>query len=98
MATQLTPSEAKPRLTDFHVIVDVRSQKEWDGGHLTLPSVVHLEHTNPDTVAELEPSRNQKVLVHCEMGKRAGVVAKLLAEAGFSEVFVVVDGGYSKLV
>ena len=48
-STFLTATEAKQRLSEFDVIIDVRSKSEWDAGHLELPTVRHVEnlHNNP---------------------------------------------------
>eukprot|EP00116_Pleurobrachia_bachei_P001663 sb/3461925/ len=73
MPKVLSAEEAKPLLSTFDVIIDVRTQKEWDAGHLELPSVRHIDslHQHPEKVAELEDVKDKKCLVHCGSGKRA---------------------------
>ena len=99
MVTFLTPAEAKPILGEFDVILDVRSQKEWDAGHLDLPSVRLVEslHQYPKKVAELADIASKKVLVHCGSGLRAGKVGKML-EGSFTNLHIVTNGGYGHLV
>lgn len=99
MAKFLTAAEAKSRLAEFDVIIDVRTQKEWDDGHLQLPSVRHVEnfHQHPEKVADVADASAKKVLVHCGIGKRAAMAGKIL-EATFTDLTVVTDGGYSSLV
>ena len=99
MVTILTPAEAKPRLGEFDVILDVRSQKEWDAGHLDLPSVRFVErlHLHPEKVAELAEIASKKVLVYCAVGGRATTVGKMLEES-FTNLYIVTGGGYDHLI
>ena len=99
MASNLTPAQAKPILGDFDVILDVRTQKEWDAGHLDLPSVrlVDSLHQHPEKVAELTELASKKVLIHCGSGKRAAMVGQMLA-GKFTNLSIVIEGGYSHLV
>ena len=97
MPKVLTAEEAKPLLASFDVILDVRTQKEWDEGHLPFPSVRHVEslHQHPEKVAELEDLKDKKCLVHCGAGKRAAMAGELLSH--FTDLTVVGTGGYSHL-
>ena len=100
MAKNLTAAEAKPLLGEFEVIVDVRSKKEWDAGHLELPSVRFEEslHEHPDKIPALVSEiASKKVLVHCGSGMRAGKAGKLL-EGKVADLTIVNSGGYSHLV
>ena len=100
MAKNFTAAEAKPLLGEFEVIIDVRSQKEWDAGHLDLPSVRFEEslHQYPDKIPALVSEiASKKFLVHCGSGLRAGKVGKLL-EGKVADLSVVTSGGYSHLV
>ena len=100
MATFITAAEAKPRLDEFDVILDVRSQGEWDTGHLQLPSVRHIEnlHQHPEKLAGLSDIHDKKVLVHCGIGKRATMVGMGNLKDVVPNLFVVIEGGYSHLV
>ena len=99
MFSTLTPAEAKPILADFDAILDVRTQAEWEAGHVDLPSVTHVDsfHLNPDKVTEVQHLACKKVLVHCGSGKRAALVAEILEAAKFSDVTIVTPGGYAQL-
>ena len=97
--TYLRPSEAKGRLSEFDVILDVRRSDEWESGHLELPTVRFVEnlHMCPDKLAGLDDLKDKKVLVHCGMGVRARKVGDMLADK-VANLFVVVDGGYPDLI
>ena len=70
------------------VVVDVRTQREWDGGHV--PGAVHIPMSDVEgRLAELEPYRAGDVYLICQSGGRSGRVAETLAAAGFSTVNVL---------
>lgn len=97
--TTISAAEAKPILAEFDAILDVRTQNEWDAGHLALPSVIHVDslHQHPDKVQQLQNLAGKKVLVHCGIGKRAAAAGAVLEAAKFSDVTIVNPGGYSQL-
>jgi hydroxyacylglutathione hydrolase len=82
LAEQLTESS-----TPF--IVDVRSEKEWQSGHLACSHNIPLTHLR-ERIAEV-PLDGQ-VVVHCEGGYRSAIGASLLAEAGRTNVSDLVGG------
>ena len=97
--TTINAAEARRILADFDVILDVRTQQEWEAGHLDLPSVMHVDslHQHPDKVTQLQHLTCKKVLVHCGIGKRAAAAGVILERARFSDVTIVNPGGYSQL-
>jgi hydroxyacylglutathione hydrolase len=71
-------------------IMDVRTQEEWDAGH-----IAGAMHYCLDRIAEGEiPAlpRDMKIYTHCRSGGRATQAAEKLANAGFSKVVCL--GGY----
>jgi len=65
---------------DAPLILDVRSQAEFDAGHV--PGAVLIPHDQlAGRLSELD--RDDWVLVYCKTGRRAGIAEKLLAENGF---------------
>jgi hydroxyacylglutathione hydrolase len=75
--------------TDAPVIIDIRSEKEWNAGHIPDSLNIPLNHLR-ERVSEL-PS-NRGVVVHCEGGYRSAIAASLLAGAGRPEVMDMVGG------
>lgn len=72
------------------VVIDVRTQKEWDAGHV--PGAVHIPMDEVDArMAELDAYRGDEVYLICQSGGRSGRVAKALSADGFATVNV--DGG-----
>lgn len=82
LAGQLTESP-KP------FILDVRSEKEWQSGHLACSHNIPLTHLR-QRLSEV-PS-DCPVVVHCEGGYRSAIGASLLAEAGRTNVHDLVGG------
>jgi glyoxylase-like metal-dependent hydrolase (beta-lactamase superfamily II)/rhodanese-related sulfurtransferase len=82
LAGQLTESP-KP------FILDVRSEKEWQSGHLACSHNIPLTHLRQRMT---EVPSDCPVVVHCEGGYRSAIGASLLAEAGRTNVHDLVGG------
>jgi len=73
------------------VLLDVRSETEWDAGHL--PDALHIHlGTLPGRVAEIP--RGRPVLAYCRSGARSAIAQSLLLRAGFDDVRNL-EGGWS---
>ena len=73
-----------------HAILDVRSQKEWDEGHLQGALHIHLGYLQ-DRIEEVP----DKPVVHCGSGTRSLIASSVLQRAGKNPVDVL--GGYTAL-
>ena len=66
-------------------VVDVRSQDEWDAGHLKAAQFVPItsleDGVDPEDVEGL--SRERPVYTYCKAGVRASRAAEILQKAGF---------------
>lgn len=82
LAEQLTQSPAP-------FVVDVRSEKEWQSGHLPCSHNIPLPHLR-ERLAEIPSDR--PVVVHCEGGYRSAIGTSLLAEAGRTNASDLVGG------
>ncbi len=68
------------------LILDVRSQEEYDEGHLV--GSVHIPHTElSDRLGEIIDYRETPVIVYCMLGGRAGRAEAVLEEAGFTDLY-----------
>lgn len=70
-------------------VLDVRSEKEWQAGHLACSHNIPLTHLR-ERIAEVPASGT--VAVHCEGGYRSAIAASLLAEGGRTNVLDMVGG------
>jgi phage shock protein E len=65
---------------DAPLILDVRSQAEYDAGHV--PGAVLIPHDQlASRLSELD--RDRWVLVYCKSGRRAGLAEEVLVKNGF---------------
>ena len=83
----ITAKEAKEIMDteEGYVILDVRTQEEYDEGHV--PGAVLIPNTEIETRAEEElPDKEQLILVYCRSGRRSKLAAQILADLGYTNV------------
>ncbi|MEM6336781.1 MAG: molybdopterin-synthase adenylyltransferase MoeB, partial [Bacteroidota bacterium] len=90
---EMTPAQLRARLAGDDppaLVLDVREVSEYDayniGGHL-----IPLGQLG-DRLGELVAYKNQEVLVHCKAGSRSARAARLLKDAGFTNVVNLAGG------
>lgn len=88
----ITVEELKGRLEkgeDLH-FYDVREEHEYEEDNLgaTLIPLAEL----PDHLDELEPLKDEEIIIHCRSGARSGKAARFLESQGFSNVRNVLGG------
>ena len=67
-----------------HLLLDVRTPEEFNSGHI--PGAVNISvQTLPDRLSEVPD--DQPVVVYCRSGNRSATASKILADAGYSEVY-----------
>lgn len=71
------------------VVVDIRSEKEWQAGHVTGSINIPLPHLR-ERLAEVPTDRT--VVVHCEGGYRSAIAASVLAQSGRHNILDLVGG------
>ncbi len=71
---------------DGLVVVDVRTQEEFDGGHIPGAICIPNESIVDAQPAEL-PDLEQTILVYCRSGRRSKEAAQKLADMGYTEVY-----------
>ena len=99
------PKERSHSVTELHakwlairagksaaVILDARTEEEWDLGHIEGAERVDFDHAH--TVAARWPDANTELWVHCRLSKRSIYLAALLQEFGYRNVHVV-SGGFA---
>lgn len=91
--------EVRTRVTKKQaVLVDVRSQQEWDKGHVDgaihLP-ITSLEEMPKEKIAKLIPKK-KIVYLHCEVGMRSEAAGEILEPQGYQ--VRVLKQGYKKLL
>lgn len=84
----ITQEDAKQKMdtmTDY-VILDVRTEKEYQEGHI--PNAICIPNeTIDETVKEQLPNLEQTIFVYCRSGNRSKQASEKLAELGYANVF-----------
>ncbi|MBQ3378793.1 MAG: rhodanese-like domain-containing protein [Clostridia bacterium] len=86
--TQISQEEAKLMMeeNDGLIIVDVRRQDEYDGGHIPNAVCIPNESIENEMPAGL-PDKQQVILVYCRSGNRSKQAAQKLADMGYANVY-----------
>ncbi len=98
---QITQKKAKQimdRDTDI-VILDVRTQEEYDSGHIK--DAVCLPNENIISEPDVLPDKAQKILVYCRSGNRSKKAAQKLADMGYENILEfggILDWPYAEMV
>jgi hydroxyacylglutathione hydrolase len=79
-------SRASPPL-----VLDVRTQSEWDAGHL--PGAIHIPLTDLETRLDELPEDGE-IVTQCQGGGRSAIAASLLKAHGHTAVSNL-EGGYA---
>ena len=83
---EITAAEAADMMVEGVVILDVRTQAEYDEGHI--PGAVLLPNDEVAARAgEVLPDKEQTILVYCRSGRRSALAAQALAELGYTAVY-----------
>lgn len=84
--TKITQEQAVKMMDTEAVILDVRSQTEFDEGHI--PNAVLLPDSEIKTKAEeVLTDKEQTILVYCRSGRRSAAAAKELIAMGYTRVY-----------
>ena len=68
-----------------YVIIDARTQEEFDGGHI--PGAVLIPEYEIAQRAEDElPDKDQLILVYCRSGRRSKIASQALVDLGYTNV------------
>jgi len=67
------------------VLLDVRSEEEYNHGHVA--GAINISHKDiEEKIAELSQYKNNTVVVYCRSGRRAGIAENVLADNGFGKI------------
>jgi len=87
MYNRITPQQAKEIMDtgSDYIILDVRTQEEYDLGHI--PGAVLIPDTEIAHRAESElPQKDQLILVYCRSGRRSKLASEELAGLGYTNI------------
>ena len=90
---KISAADAKARMDsgDEIIILDVRTQEEYDAGHIAGAILVPNE-TIIDEQPELLPDLDAEILVYCRSGNRSAQAARALRRLGHPQAFSLAGG------
>ena len=83
----ITAEEAKQIMDseEGYIILDVRTQEEYDQGHI--PGAIVISHEEIGEKAEgVLTDKNQLILVYCRSGRRSQLAAEILVGLGYTNI------------
>jgi len=87
-STVITAEEAKVMMEEYPncLILDVRTQEEYDQGHIQNSILIPYDNLNADTMKQYT-DKNETILVYCRSGRRSSIACQTLIELGYSNVY-----------
>ncbi len=86
---QISYEEAKKIMDEEKdiIILDVRTQEEFEGGYIKGAVLFPSQEVNEKTVDEKLPDKDQKILIYCSSGGRSKKVAQQLVDMGYTNIY-----------
>lgn len=83
----ITTNEALELIDKGAIILDVRTNMEFDGGHI--PNAINIPL---DDIHNIAFSKDSTIIVYCQSGMRSLEAVKTLADMGYTSLYNL-DGG-----
>ncbi len=81
----------KKMASQNYILVDVRTEKEFDDGHIeNALNIDYFSTTFSDEISNIGLER--PVLVYCRSGNRSGKSMRIMSDLGFKEVYNLIGG------
>ena len=83
----ITAEEAKEIMDseEGYIILDVRTQEEYNQGHI--PGAIVISHEEiAEKAEEVLTNKDQLILVYCRSGRRSKIAAEALVELGYTNI------------
>lgn len=83
---EISPQQAaKIVASNNAVIIDVRTQSEWDAGHI--PNAIHIPLSEVKSrLDEFKAYEGKTLVMQCRSGRRSAAAGKILLAAGYQNV------------
>ena len=84
--TSVTCEKALDLQASDGILVDVREKDEYEESHLE--GAINIPYTTIlDKIDEYATDKDSVIIVYCKSGKRSGIAAKSLSEAGYTKIY-----------
>lgn len=88
----ISPMLAVTKMNEGHTaVIDVREHDEYGKGHIEGAVNIPLSQIK-EHIGSLDAYKNNQLLVVCQDGSRSASAGKIIAKAGFKDVFVITGG------
>ena len=67
------------------VLLDVRTQEEFDAGHIPTAVLLPYDEINVKAATVL-PDKEKEIVLYCRSGRRSAIAKKALVELGYKDV------------
>ncbi len=88
-------SNAWEMINNGALLVDVRTQSEFNEGHLPNAKLIPVNQVE-QRIAEFGEDKDRKIVLYCKAGVRAAKAESILKSQGYTQVFNA--GGYADLM
>jgi len=85
MGTLPAPALAADNAAVKPVVIDVRTEAEWNEGHLEGAIRIPYEKIGEE-IATVAPDRKAKIILYCRSGRRSGIALDSLKKSGYEDV------------
>lgn len=86
-----SPAEFEANMTGEYLLLDVRTQEEYDQGHIDGSVLIPVSDLQ-ERIDEISQYKDQKVLVYCRSGNRSVTASYMLIDNGFTQVYNLETG------
>lgn len=69
------------------ILVDVRSEDEYNEGHIDGALLLPVDNINEDSASEVIESKDSTVIVYCRSGNRSSQALQILNDLGYENVY-----------
>lgn len=89
--TEISPADARSRIAEGALLLDVRDREEFEAGHIEGATNVS-RGTLEMRIGEVAPDKQAPIVCHCGGGNRGALAADTLKRMGYTRV-VSIRGG-----
>jgi rhodanese-related sulfurtransferase len=86
-----TPEEFEANMEGDYLLLDVRTQEEYDAGHIEGSTLIPVDELG-NRISEIEDYKDKTVLVYCRSGNRSVTASNILISNGFTKVHNLLGG------
>ena len=83
---KITCDKMKELISNDAILIDVREQDEYNGGHLD--NAINISYTTiKDIIGDYVTDKNKDIIVYCKSGKRSDKAANTLISSGYKNIY-----------